>query len=473
VRAALMALAILCSVVPLGAQLNADRAGGWLMIDFRAYYCAALAQREGHNPYYADSLHACQAQTPRPYYRPPSGVTVPAPYPPYALALFAPLTFVPFGVAAFAWWTILALSLVFGAWAISRLSASPLLVGWAVVVLSLGLVAWSSGNVVPVGVAAVVVAALFAARGRFVLAAIAIAVGMIEPQIALPAALALAIGCSAARIPLLAAFAVLAVLSLATAGFAQSLAYVTAVLPAHALSEVSRDNQYSVSTVLAALGVSDTSAVLAGSLSYAVMVAVGIPVAIALARRYADPAMIVLVPPAMALLGGSFVHTGEIAVAAPAALLLFTRATAHRAWLLCALILLAVPWLLATSAAMFLAPIFPAGYLAYALWHRDRTVALAVTAASLALILGLFALAMHPAPAVAHSHAYAPIDPRLAEASWQRLVLGNTTNRPVMWLLRLPTWAGLIAFAAAAIALSRRPALACDRSDRRLLESGA
>ncbi len=472
-RVALAALAVFCTIVPFGAQFRADRAAGWLAIDFRAYYCAALAQREGRNPYYAASVHACEAQTPRPYYRPPGGVTVPAPYPPYALALFAPLTFVPFGAAAVLWWLLLALSLLLGAWAIARLTAQPVLVGWAALALSLGLVAWSSGNVVPVGVAAVVLAALFAARDRFGWAAVAVAVGMIEPQIALPAAVALAIGYSAARVPLVAAFALLAVLSLATAGFTQSLAYVTAVLPAHALSEVSRDNQYSISTVLAALGVGDAPAAVAGSVCYLAMGVLGLVVGITLARRYSDPAMAVLVPPAVALLGGSFVHTGEIALAAPAALLLFTRAAAHRAWLLGALILLAVPWLLATSAAMLLAPVFPAAYLAYALRPHDRTTALAVGTASLALIAGFLTLSLHPTPVLVHAHAHPPIDPRLAEASWRRLVLGNTTNRPIMWLLRIPTWAGLLAFAVTAIALSRRAGLACGSPDRRLLGSRA
>jgi len=39
------------------------------------------------------------------------------------------------------------------------------------------------------------------------------------------------------------------------------------------------------------------------------------------------------------------------------------------------------------------------------------------------------------------------------------LVLGNTTNHPIMWLLRAPTWAGLIAFAATVVALARQATL--------------
>jgi hypothetical protein len=184
---------------------------------------------------------------------------------------------------------------------------------------------------------------------------------------------------------------------------------------------------------------------------------VGIVVALRLARRYHEPAFLTLMPPAVALLGGTFVHTAEIAAAVPAALLLFARAAEYRNALVAAVILLAVPWMSATSAALFLAPLFPVAYLAYALSGRRLTVALGTALASLCAIAILFVLASQPA---LHSHAVAlvrpPIDPRLAEAGWRAFVLGNSTNRSVMWLLRLPTWIGLILLVIAAVALSRK-----------------
>ncbi len=248
--------------------------------------------------------------------------------------------------------------------------------------------------------------------------------------------------------------------SLAAGGLARNLAYVTVVLPAHALSEVSRDNQYSLSTVVAALGVSDAHAVLVGAVSYVVALCVGIYVGVRLARDYHDPAFALLVPPAFGLLGGSFVHTGEIAVAAPACLLLFARAHRHRTLLLFTLVLLAVPWMLATSAASFLAPLFPVAILVYVLGGRDRTRALVSALASLVVIVGLFFISLHTPPhVIAHAVARPPIDPRLAEASWRTLVLGNSTNRLAMWLLRLPTWIGLIVFASAAVALVGKASL--------------
>jgi len=466
----LIALAMLCTLAPFGAQFYGDRAGGWLMIDFRAYYCASLAQRIGHNPYLAESLRECEANTPVPFYHPPARVTVPAPYPPYALAAFAPLTFLPFAAAAIVWWSLLAIALAVASYALARITAQPLLVGWCALVLSLGLTSWTAGNVMPLGLAALLLAARFAQCGRFNAAGVAMVVAMIEPHIALPAAVALFAGYPAFRLRLIAGAAVLVIASLAL-GPALSIFYGTTVLPAHALSEVSRDNQYSIATVLAAVGLSDRGAVLVGSISYVAMAVVGIVAGLRLARRYGDVALALLVPVAVSLLGGSFVHTVEIAAAVSAALLLYTRARSTS--LLAAVILLSVPWMLATTAAMFLAPLYPAAYLTYTLWRRDRTVALAVAFASYVLIFGLFSLAAASGGPAAHVHAYAPIDPRLAEASWRELVLGNTTNHPVMWLLRLPTWAGLLAFAAAAIALARKAAVGLTVPEGRLMESRA
>ena len=368
----LLAVAVICTVLPLAAQFYGDRAGGWLMIDFRAYYCASLAQRHGENPYYARSLTACEHATPAPFYRPPARVTVPAPYPPYALAMFHPLSFVPFAAAAVLWWLVLVLAVLLSAYALARVADQPAIVAWSALALSLGLASLTAGNVLPLSVAAIVVAALLAQRERYVAAAIALAVAMVEPQIALPAAVAVFARFPATRLPLALAAVVLAGACVATAGIERSVAYATVGLPAHALSEVSRDNQYSISTVLAALGVSDGAAALAGSASYVVAGAIGVLVGLRLARRYGEPALVVLVPPAFSLLGGAFVHTGEIAAAVPASLLVFTRATAYRSALLLALLLLAVPWMLATSAAMFLAPAVPVAYLTYELWRRDR-----------------------------------------------------------------------------------------------------
>jgi hypothetical protein len=467
------ALAVCCTVLPIGAQLYGDRASGRLGIDARAYYCAAVLLREGKNPYAAAPLHGCERDTPAAYYRPPARVTVPAPYPPYALALFAPLTALPFDDAMLVWWTLLALSIAGAAYALAAITRVPFAIAWAALALAAGLTTFSAGNVLPVALAALLFAALAVVRKSYVWAAAAAMLGMVEPHVALPALVALVLAFPSVRLPIGLGVALLASLSVLTAGPSTTLEYFTAVVPAHALAEVSRDNQYSLSTILAAIGVSDTSAAIAGTLSYAVATAIGVMVALRLAHRYAAPAAIVLVPPAFALLGGSFVHTAEIAVAVPAALLLVTREQTRSTWTLAALVLLAVPWMMATSVALFLAPLVPVAYLLYAVGGRDRTLVLAGTVVAYAIVFGLFSAAAGAPHLAALPHAHPPIDPRLAEASWRDYVLGNTTNNPAMWLLRLPTWIGLLVLIASAVLLARPTAPSAAPREYKLSESRA
>jgi hypothetical protein len=449
-------LAVICTLLPFAAQFYGDRTGGWLMVDFRAYYCAALAQRLGEDPYLADSLQDCESSTPTPYYRAPRTVTVPAPYPPYVLAFYYPLTFLPFGVAAILWWLLLGASLVLAASALARIAAVPFLVAWAALVLSAGLTTFMAGNVMPIALVALVVAALFVHHGWNRAAATLMAVALIEPQVTLPALLALFIAVPNIRLRLMLIVALLGGISILS-GVGLTVEYLMTVVPAHALSEVSRDNQYSISTVLTAMGVPDVGAVITGSISYVIALGIGVFVALRLARRFQEPALVLLVPPAFSLLGGSFVHTVEIAAAVPAALVLFRLTWPRSQALFPALLLLAVPWILATSASMFLAPLFPAAYLTYALLRRNGVLAVMTAAVSFILILGIFVLYAAPHAAVPpHAHFYPPIDPGLAEASWRRFVLGNVTNRPVMWLMRLPTWIGLALFAVCAAQLSTR-----------------
>jgi len=466
-------LAVSFVVLPIGAQLYGDRAAGWLGVDARAYYCAATLLREGKDPYAAAPLHDCERDTPAPYYRPPQRVTVPAPYPPYALALFAPLTALPFADATVAWWILLALATLCAAYALAAVTRVPFAIAWAALALAAALTTFSAGNALPIALAALLLAALAVVRKSYVGAAVAAMLAMVEPHIGLPALIALVLAFPAVRLPIGIGVALLAALSFATAGAATTLEYFTAVIPAHALAEVSRDNQYSLSTILAALGVSDTSAAVAGTISYAIMTATGVIVALRLAHRYAQPPAIVLIPPAFALLGGSFVHTAEIAAAVPAALLLVTNERTRTPWLLAALVLLAVPWMMATSIALFLAPLVPVAYLLYALSARDRALALTGTVVAYAIVLGLFSAAAGAPHHAAVPDLHPPIDPRLAEASWRDYVLGNSTNNSSMWLLRLPTWIGLFALVGSAVTLAWRSPRAAPSLDYRLSESGA
>jgi hypothetical protein len=300
-------------------------------------------------------------------------------------------------------------------------------------------------------------AALFLQRGRMIAASAFIAVAMIEPNVALPAAIGLFVAAKSARVPLLVAAVAGGTLSIIAGGLALNFEYALTVLPAHALSEVSRDNQYSLSTVVAALGVPDRASVLVGTLSYAIMLALGVIVGYRLSYRLNCPAFAIVMPASFALIGGSFVHTEAIAAAVPASMLLASRAPTARNWAVGAALLLSVPWMLATSASLFLAPLYPIAFIARTFWKSTRTLWLLSAVAAFAIIATLFILAE---PSNAHvtiaEHIRPTIDPALAESAWRDFVLNDSTNRLATWLLRLPTWIGLVVMAIVAASASRR-----------------
>jgi hypothetical protein len=453
----LVLIAIAGTALPLMGQFYGDRQAGWLMVDFRSYYCAALSERSGKDPYFAQPLHECENQTPSPFFRAKSNVTVPAPYPPYALAVVYPFTFLPFTKAVTVWASLMALLCVIATVALAAVTRLPLLAAWGAFALSLGLESLPSGQIVPLCIASLLLAAYLVQRGQDAFAALFVAVAMIEPHVALPAAVALLIARPNATLVLVLALGLIGIGSLAFGGEQLNVEYFTKVLPAHALAEVSRDNQFSLSTVLASFGVADSTAIFAGNVCYLLMLVVGCLIGSLLMNRYGDSGFLILTPPAFTLLGGSFVHTVEMVAAIPVCLLLYVHLPQHRVLLGFISIALAMPWMDATSASLLLAPVFPAAFLTYVLIAEQPLWLLRTAVVSGVVILSLFILAQqHLGGAHQVSSYHPPIDPHLAEYYWRQLVLGNTTNRPVMWLLRLPTWAALVALLVTAGLVTRK-----------------
>jgi hypothetical protein len=94
-------------------------------------------------------------------------------------------------------------------------------------------------------------------------------------------------------------------------------------------------------------------------------------------------------------------------------------------------------------------------------WPDRRALWLFSAVATFAIIFALFILSGLPHAALPQAHHTRPaIDPRLAESAWRDFVLNDSTNRLATWLLRLPTWIGLITMASAAVWLSHGPAFA-------------
>lgn len=436
---------VLATLLALGGQTYIVARTGFLVGDFRAFYCAARVASYGHDPYHTQPLGACESGIgPKLFFRKNPGVTIPAPLPPYAIAALAPLARLPFVVAAVIWVLLLLLAWIAGVAALSRFAGVPWEFGLAVLGLCLGVLSLPFGEVVPIAVGCTCLAALFAWQGRWRAAAVAAAATMIEPHLGMPVCLALFIFAPATRVTQAVCAVALAALGAIVLGPAVNVEYFTSVLPSHALSELTRDTQYSLSAVLAAFGTSSSLALRAGMLWYLVMVVAGIIAGGKLARQTGNPAWVVCAPPAFAVFGGTFIHITQIAAAAPAALLLALMAPVrYRVWAGVALLALIVPWGWVVSPALIVAPVVPIAVVAASLWRGNAKAALAAACIGAMLVFGLQHLYTISTPHFgALAHAFS-IDPNLPEASWSAYSQRSSGGSLAAWAVRLPTWGAL------------------------------
>ncbi|MHB8306423.1 MAG: glycosyltransferase 87 family protein [Vulcanimicrobiaceae bacterium] len=412
-RNALLALALLV----LAFEVHARIAAGDLLGDFHAFYCAGHVIAGGGDPYRAAPLYACESQAqPWHLYSAAGGVALPAPLPGYALALFVPLAFLPYPLAAILWFLVSsAAGAAAAAWS-ARLAGSSFALAGAAFALPIAAVCIPFGELAALSVAAFVCAALAIRRGAYAFAAAALGVAAIEPHLALPAFAACFLWQPRMRVPLATCAAVLAAVSLACGGAATFSEYFARVLPAQALG---------------------------GAVSYVVMVAAGIWAV----RRAGDAALAVVLPPAFALLGGTFIHLAEMVVAIPLALIL--ARDARRPVRLCAeiaLVLLAVPWL---RSGVELPLIAAAAVVTFAIVRELGSEPVVALRASLLAVLagGAIAFALSAPAAAAHAAAV-HLPPDLAEASWAAAIRAHDAVVSLgVWIAKAPTWAGLIALA--------------------------
>ena len=362
--------------------------------DFDAFYCAAEAMATGSDPYRFEPLHSCETRS----LQLPATVVVPAPLPPYAVAVFVPLSKLPFPQANLLWLATLVAAGFTITWAIVALTGLPFWLVSMCVATSLLLEPLTNGAMAPVPIAFICASAVSIVRSRWFLAAALLGFACIQPHVAFPPILAVVVLIPAMRTRLLGVGVLVGVLSLAVGGAGLNIEYLTAVLPAHAASELASFNQYSLSALLHAAGVPDRVAIGLGSAQYAVFALLGVLVAQALQRKL--PGSVVLAPLALAVTGGTFIHQQEVAGALPLAFLLAADAGCTLAW--AAVGLLAVPWqylldygyslaaaLVVSGVLLYRRSVGPAGAVAVgllvgsALWVTHMLLPLHPTAATL------------------------------------------------------------------------------------------
>jgi hypothetical protein len=435
-----------------------------VFFDFHAFYCASRAAVHGQNPYLISAIHLCEyARAPLGLYHVPKTLTVPAPLPAYALAMFVPIALLPYPAAAVLWIGALVAATFVCGWALGSLLNRPTHTAvWAFLPGFL-LMAIPYGEVVPIVIAALLCMALALRRERWSVAAFCGAVALIEPHIGLPALAGVFVAMRPMRGRLIAAAVALGLLDLLFGGPGTALRYFTEVLPAHAQSEIGNAYQYSMTWALDALRFSDRAALLGGEISYIVMCALGIFAGFVLTVRHRDRAFAVLMPPAFAVLGGAFVHYTQIMVAIPAALLAYEYADRRmRVFAGAVALLLVIPWpqclTQRPSIALFVAVV---ALLAVTVlrWSTREGVwaALAVVAIWAAIIVTSAHYGPQPS-GIAH-----PVAPRdLAESSWEMDVRLHLASIGVLWwIVKTPTWLGLIALSFGGLtALERRARMA-------------
>ncbi|TAM86018.1 hypothetical protein EPN42_14010 [bacterium] len=443
------------AVVALGFTLLVaieGHRGGLEQGSFKAFYCAGSAIASGANPYLVEPSRSCYHRVDTTTHIAPGGVE-PAPLPGYALAPFVLLSSLPVRTAQALFTVLLIAALITSAWLIGSLTRVP----YAVVLLGLlplGYLNIAYGEIPPLLLAALTGAGYLLARRRWAWASVVAAGSMIEPHVGLAACLAMFLFVPRCRLPLLLCGVALAALSVATLGIAENWAYLGAVLPSQAIAELVANDQYSLSRILSIAGVQDRTALLLGSLSYALMLALGVMLARRLARRLKAPELVIWFPAAAVLFGGTFVHDVQMIAALPAAFALAARARRLQALAYGALVALAFAWTLSAGRMEVLLSItssvaIVALGLAGAPHWRRLTVALSAgVVIAGALLIAQYLVGADPGHArSALLTASASMPDALASVNWGAYLRAMPTlSTPSLGieLLKLPTWAALI-----------------------------
>lgn len=436
-----------------------------MLADFRAFWCAGSAVAHGADPYRTAALLHCEAASaPWGLYSAPAGVVVPAPLPPYGLMLFVPFAFASYPLAAALWFAVLAGALCACVVLLSRTVRTEAAIVGAMLLLPATVLWLPFGEATPLALLGAALAARGLQTRRRPLAGAGLALLALEPHLAAGAWLCVALCVARARKWLAFAGALLLLASFAVRG--GLLEYVGTVLPLHALAEVPRPAQYSATWLLDAIGASPALALRTGAVTYALMLLGGIVVATRLHRRWNDPSVLIFAPLAAAVIGGTFVHASQIALALPFAAAVCAHERGRtRALAALACGVLAVPW--GTSAGQQAIALAGAGICAALVLAlaKNRALASGALFSSIAFA-ALLAAAHHWEPAGAHhprTYPAASDAQAYASASWGRYIWREQSAVTIGdWLGKMPTWLALLvlAGAAAGAASNKQPVLA-------------
>ncbi len=452
--------------------------GNVFLYDFKAFYCGGQVVLHGADVYRLEPLLSCE--------RTLGGLPsygAPVPLPPYDLGPLALIALFPFSIAK-ALLGVLELAAVLGiAYAMKRLSVLPYAVALGVAFFGVGYEAEKYGQITPFAIAFIALAAVWIREKRYLPAAIAVCASLIQPQFGAPAVIGAFLLLPAVRVPIVAFIAGLFAIGLPFGGIGGAVEYAR-LLPLHALAEDVFAPQYSATFVAHQLGASDATALALGSACYAVMLAFGLALVCVARKATLETGAAVLLPAAFSVLGGSFIHAHQIAVAVPAA----TTPKQHRAtsaltslglaWLIC-------PWMVLAnvplSKSVMLTAIFALITVALATYFLNRAAFGSRGAVGIAAACALVALVtfgalhatrppgdVHLAPVTVPAADLTP--DTLGPTAWgagirqlnaESAAPGTRAYDWDNWYIKIPTWLGLVLILGSAtcdlIALKRVP----------------
>jgi hypothetical protein len=438
----LVVVGLLVLAIAAGRDLTRlHHAAPWQnMVDLSAFYCAGSATLHRQDPYEAASLRTCEHALNRGDSWSDPEYVVPAPLPPYDLPFYALLSIGSYDLAKVLICLLIAAAVFVAAFGLADLGV-PLAAGLAALSLADGFVGMYLGQIYPVTIALVVFAAAAAQREKYAVAGILAALTLIQPQLGAAVCLSLFIWMPRARVALALAAVALCAAGIVTVGANGFLEWATRVIPAQASAEVYFWGQYSLTNVLASAGVPPPYALFAGSISFAGMLVLAVWLSKRLMERTGSNAYLVLVPAALCVIGGTYVHLPEIAAAIPLALVLTssTQSATERWPILIPSILLMIPWPFtqAIKALFFSCMLAVAIVLvAFKTGAREGLVLFAATAAAAYLIALNTPPPLVPVAVAGVSHGVHAV---LASSS----VLSIPAD-PLREIAKVPTWIGLL-----------------------------
>lgn len=439
--------ALIITALLLAAAGNVERSS------FKAFYCAGVTVREGHDPYRVEPLRTCERRFESTRF--PDGYVEPAPLPGYDLLLFAALSLLPGKLASF----VFSLALIVAAAISAQCLSASIRAPSAAILLALApltLLNVAFGEIAPLATLAMCCAAYYASRERWHEAGIATALALVQPNVGFAVVVAMLVFAPQARAAIVVSGCILGAISLALLGIAGNTEFFLTVLPLMARAELVASDQFSSSRLLYALGASPQVALLTAQIFFLITLSFGVLLAGRFARA-GQRDMLVLLPPAAVTLLGLFLHDLQLLIAVPAALLVASRAPTalYRALGAAAVAILVAVWSQRPDRAVLVIDFAGVAGGLYAVLGIDgyRRLAIALSGAA-ATVIGLILLHLvQPATTAADllTRPFSSAPNASAATAWAGYLLATPALTVPNFAPQIVAWVGLFALLGCAL----------------------